>query len=371
MSMTVEEKRPAAAAPVLTLPASYYTEPGVFAAERERIFARNWILFAHLSQLREPGDFVTGRVAEEPLVVLRDGDGVLRGFYNVCRHRGHLLLAGSGNRRVITCPYHAWAYGLDGRLRVAPNSEHVAGFDKSRICLKPVRVETLAGFVFVNLDREAESLKTLTGTMEEEILGFAPQIADLAFAHRSEVVLEANWKVAIENFSECYHCAHAHPTFTSGIVEPTSYRITALARHHRHLSRARSGAAKSYAFDEAASPRGGEFLSVLIWPLSAIEVYPGGIVNSFLYLPESGGRTRQQVDWYFPESKLTPEGEELIEQHCATTLAEDVALCNAVQQGLASRSYDRGVLMVDAEGSELSEHAVAHLQRLVLEALEG
>ena len=148
-----------------TLPASFYTDPAVFEYEKEKIFARSWICVAHRSELAEKNDYITREVIGENIVVLRDRDGVLRAFYNVCPHRGHQLLSGSGRaRNVITCPYHAWTFKLDGELAHARNCDNVPNFDKDKSSLVPVKVEEYAGFVFINMDPEA-------GTVEEQLPG--------------------------------------------------------------------------------------------------------------------------------------------------------------------------------------------------------
>ena len=131
------------------LPATYYTDPAIYQLEMERIFHRSWNFAGYTAELRKPGDYLTCRVGEESIIVVRGQDQKLRAFYNVCRHRGHWLLEGAGNIGAITCPYHAWSYETNGELRFARASEQVPGFDKKHFCLKQVRVEVFCGFVFV------------------------------------------------------------------------------------------------------------------------------------------------------------------------------------------------------------------------------
>ena len=141
-----------------TLPSRLYLDESIYAQEKQKIFYCNWHYAGHLSQLNKPGDYLTATIADESIFIVRGQDDTLRGFYNVCRHRAHQLLEGSGNTRNIVCPYHAWSYALDGELRHARISEKVPGFDKSEFCLQPVRVDTLCDLVFFNLDPDAESL---------------------------------------------------------------------------------------------------------------------------------------------------------------------------------------------------------------------
>src|SRR5215468_3345635 len=159
-----------------TLPASYYFDPAIYAREREAIFYRSWSFVGHIAQLREAGNYITCRIGDQGVLVMRGKDSVLRAFYNVCSHRAHELLAGSGTAKVITCPYHAWSYHSDGRLRTARGSEKMAGFDAGEFCLKPVQVEELCGFVFVNLDPQAAPLKQQSGAFESEMRRYCPEI---------------------------------------------------------------------------------------------------------------------------------------------------------------------------------------------------
>ena len=352
------------------LPKRYYTAPEVFAAEIERIFCRTWQFAGLLEHLAKPGDYFATTAAGQDVLVLRGGDGTLRGFYNVCRHRAHRLLEGAGKVRRIVCPYHAWSYDLDGRLVHARNSENVAGFDDLDICLTPVRVETFCNLVFVNLDPDAEPLRRQTENLEDEIRGIAPNVEAVRLADRVEKEIEANWKVVIENFSECYHCAVAHPSFTKGVVDPASYRITPHRYYQRHSSAAQPEDRFAYEYDHGASAHADTFYSWYIWPAVAFQVYPGGGVNAFVWQPLSATRTRVVHDWYFPDVPATAAQKELVRQHRETTFAEDFPLVESVQRGLASRGYERGPLMIDRDGSELSEQGVFAIQQLVLEALE-
>src|SRR5689334_4377266 len=134
-----------------TLPSAVYTDAAVFAAEKDRIFARTWQVVGHAHQVANPGDYFTTELMGEPLLVVRGNDGILRGFYNVCRHRAGPPAEGCGSRRVFRCGYHGWTYGLDGRLISTPEFEGVQDFDAGQFGLRPVRCEEWSGLVFVNL----------------------------------------------------------------------------------------------------------------------------------------------------------------------------------------------------------------------------
>ncbi len=143
-----------------SLPSWYYIDPEILELEYERIFYRAWNFAGHVSQLKTRGDYITCTVGRESIIVMVGDGGALRAFYNVCRHRGHWLLEGSGNVDSIVCPYHAWRYATDGSLVYARSSEQVPGFDSSNFCLTAVQVEVFCGFVFVNLDPDASALAT-------------------------------------------------------------------------------------------------------------------------------------------------------------------------------------------------------------------
>jgi nitrite reductase/ring-hydroxylating ferredoxin subunit len=204
---TAGARRPLAKA--TTLPARFYTDPDVFAAEREAIFARSWISVARLEDLAVTGDYVTFAIAGEPVVVVRDRDGALRAFSNVCRHRNMTIVEGTGSAKALQCPYHLWTYRLDGTLARAPGMERAIGFDPATVCLPELRVEDWLGWVFVNLDPEAAPLAPqLTGL--EAIC--APH--DLGSMRRVGVLdypSPWNWKISVENFAESYHHPGVHP----------------------------------------------------------------------------------------------------------------------------------------------------------------
>jgi phenylpropionate dioxygenase-like ring-hydroxylating dioxygenase large terminal subunit len=349
----------------------YYTDPEVARREGEAIFFRTWQYLCHEGDLVEEGDYVTASVLDQDLAVIRQADGTLHGFYNVCAHRAHTLLEGRGNTRTITCPYHAWSYGLDGRLKRAPNSDRVAGFDAASICLTSVRVETLAGFVFVNLDPEAASLAETLGPEEEEIAAFAPEARGWRRRHHSTQHLACNWKVAVENYSECYHCAVAHPFLKDGVFDMASYRIETRARLHRHSCKGRAAENIPYAVDAAATPNAADFASWYLWPNFALEVYPGGYLDIYHWMPLGPGAVLQTIDWFAAPGTAAGDVERIGDLHLANTVAEDRTIVEAVQKGLGSRGYGSGALMIDRDLTENSEHAVRHFQALVLDALVG
>ena len=165
-----------------TLSAEYYLSEEIFELEKKDIFYKTWQYVAHESMLRDIGDYITLRLCDENIFVIRSSDNQLRAFYNVCRHRAHELLQGSGNvRKLIVCPYHAWSYSNDGELLRAPMSEHREAFEKADFCLREIRLEIFCGFVFVNLDDNCASMQTIAGDLEQDIREQIPYLDELEF----------------------------------------------------------------------------------------------------------------------------------------------------------------------------------------------
>ena len=359
-------------APLLehALEAACYTDPAVFAREREAIFFRTWQFACHRSQVARPGDYVVFPVLDQSLFVIRGADGELRAFYNVCKHRAHELLGGAGRKSVVTCPYHAWTYETDGRLRRAPNSETVPGFDRTKICLTRVRLEDFCGFLFVNLDDAARPMAELYPGVAEELSAFLPALDALAPVRRIAVEEACNWKVSVENYNECYHCKVAHPTFARGVVAPESYNVLPQGYCLRHTACAAPSQAMTYEIDPAAGAHAGDYSSWFLWPGFSFQVYPGGVLNTYFWHPLAVDRTLALREWFAPGGADSETLARLAEQDRDTTVAEDVVLVNSVQRGLRSRGYQAGPLIVDPATGINSEHSVAALKHWVLEALE-
>jgi len=200
------------------VPSTWYFDPDHYAFELGAITKRSWLLFAPVHQLNDPGDTVTGHVGDVPVVVVRGSDGALRGFVNLCRHRGYTVATQSGKCSVLTCRYHSWTYNLDGTLRAAPNSKDEPGFDKSALSLIPVAVDVLGPAVFVNLDADAPPLAQAHPRLAQMMQAAGVETDPDYYLESYNVVREieydfaSNWKLWYDNNTECYHC----PTIHSG-----------------------------------------------------------------------------------------------------------------------------------------------------------
>ena len=196
--------------PGYSLERDFYTDPAVFALEVDRIITRNWILVGHASEWREAGDFKVYEVAGESTIIVRGEDGEIRGFANVCRHRGSLVcLEKQGNASKFSCPYHGWTYDTRGRLSAARSMP--PDFDRGRHGLKPVSIGVIHGLVFVAFCDDPPSLQSAIDELAEPMAMF--DFENLKVAAFESYDIPANWKLAIENYQECYHCATAHPEY--------------------------------------------------------------------------------------------------------------------------------------------------------------
>ena len=343
-----------------TLPRDAYVAPELFAAERERIFAREWVLVGRAESLPEAGDALDVSVLGEPIVIVRGEDGALRAFFNVCRHRGSTLTKHAGAvvptpshvGKAIRCPYHSWTYGLDGALRTAPYLEAAIGDRKAEFGLHPAGLETWGGFLFVHLDPDGarargHTLRAQFGHAMDNLSNYP--LADLRLGRRIVYDVRANWKVMLENYNECYHCGGVHPELC---------KVVPAFREH-------GGA--SLDWDEGVPHREGAVTFTFSgttdrapFPgLSALEkvrhkgelIYPNLLlsaamdhVTAFMLLPIAPDRTMIACDFLFHPTEIakpsfdpsdTVDFWDLINR-------QDWAVCEGVQRGMTSRRFTHG-----------------------------
>jgi choline monooxygenase len=352
----------------VTLPFSWFADPEIFRREQERIFARTWQYVGVTDWVAEPGEFVTGRLGLVPIVIVRDHDGRLNGFVNICRHRATEVAQGRGRRETLQCPYHAWTYGLDGCLRNAPRSELEPGFDKSRFGLRPVAVDTWGPFVFANRDLDAPPLAEFLGDLPRIVQDAGIDFGRMAFRERQEWPIRANWKAVVENYLECYHCPTAHPGFSRLIdVDPEAYRLTSDRWYSSQV-----GVVRRRALDEGGTadyrPAGldvGEAHFHYFWPTFTINVFPGKPnLAAFAFFPIDAEQTMTVTDYFFGE-EMTEEEITAIQEFGNQVGVEDQALVESIQRAARSGGLEEGQLLLH------SEHLIQHFQRLVEGALRG
>lgn len=327
----------------------YYIEPALYEAERQAIFRRNWQMLGPVSQVAEPGQYLAVEMAGWKLFAIRGRDGVLRGFHNVCRHRGARLLAeGSGRCDLLRCPYHLWTYDHEGRLRKAPWFGDDPGFRVEDWPLEPISLDIWRGLIFVAIDPETSLLEQL-GDLPEEVEEF-PLETFTAVANE-RFVMQSNWKTYTDNFVEGYHIPGIHPSFIK-VIEFEAFETVA-----------RRGMIRMTAPQKDGSIYGGKWL--WIWPNWTLSVFPGGM-NTSRIDPLAVDRTELIYHFYFADTSAAGEERRrrTIETNC-NIVREDFGICEHTQRNYASGAYRPGPL------SPRHEQAVAYFQRRVLEALEG
>jgi choline monooxygenase len=349
-----------------TIPAQYYTDPAIYEREKEAIFFKSWNYACHVSQVAEPGSFVTCMVADQNIAVMRGQDGVLRAFYNVCSHRAHELLKGCGKANIITCPYHAWTYHMDGRLRTAVGQKRVEGFEAQEFGLRPVRLEEYAGFIFVNLDQDASPFRDQAGTLAADMAQYCDVVPTLKFAHRLTYELKANWKNVVDNFLECYHCSAAHPAFVD-LVDIQNYRTKTYGIYSSHISP--PGRSDNTAYQLPAGEER-DFAAWWVWPNVTFNIFPGAPNITVLHIMPTGPETtKEHFDVFLLEDKPSESEWQAIRYIDEVLQPEDIGLVESVQRGLHSKGYSQGRLMVDKDRTFNSEHGLHHFHAMVLEKL--
>jgi phenylpropionate dioxygenase-like ring-hydroxylating dioxygenase large terminal subunit len=317
-----------------TLPWGWYVSPDVLRGEQELIFRSAWHYAGPLAWVTEAGERFPCRAGAAPIVVVRDREGSLRAFLNVCRHRGSLIVKERGRRETLQCPYHAWTYGLDGSLRSAPRSEREESFEPAELGLRPALVDSWGPFVFVNADLDAPPLADSLGALPELV-----HTTGLVFRERCELELAANWKVAVENYLECYHCPVAHQVFSALVdVGPDAYRLEVS-----------DGLLSQYGERRGGGVGESSCQFHLVWPALKVIVYPG-VANLSIgpVWPIGPERSAGFLDYFFGPDVSEQAIRELIELDDQVG-SEDRELVEAVQQGLGSGLIDRGHLLLDSE----------------------
>ncbi len=321
-----------------TLPASWYTDPAVAERERRAIFARNWALFGPAHELARPGAYVARPVNGWPVVVLRDPEGALRAFHNVCRHRAAALFAdGAGVCAAkIACPYHGWTYELDGRLSLAPRFGE--RLDPAEVALLPVRVDTWRGCVFVCVDRDAPDLPAWLGSVPGLCAAY-PETEDLAYHGAFAVEGRANWKTYCDNTVEGYHLPFVHERLARS-VEGASVEIAGYDNHRLvcfHVTYRGTG----------ADLRGSSGLWFHRYPGFQAVIGPTGFKAERIEPVGAGALRSLSWAWYARDM----DGDEAAESFAwaESIVREDLGVCETVQRNLEAGAYTEGRLSPDME----------------------
>lgn len=333
-----------------TLPASWYTDPTVFAAERERVFGQSWQCVGRVDQVQSPGQFITADVAGEPVLLIRDDEGELRGFFNVCRHRAAPLLNDeSGCVGKLRCRYHGWTYDLAGRLKGTPEWEGVREFNREGNGLTPVGgVATLGPFVFVSLAPPARPLGAEFAPYPDAPHSTCGTPAAHVWHARRTYELTCNWKVYVDNYLDGgYHVNTVHPAL-AGAIDYRQYRTHVFPRCSLQTS------PLTPTIGAVGATRTGNAAYWWLWPNFMVNI-SAGVMDTNLVLPLGPGRCRVVFDFYFAAGV----SDEFKSQSIAVAeevQTEDTVICEQVHRGLHSRSYKNGRFSVRREAAGYAFH---------------
>ncbi len=321
-----------------TLPSHLYVDPLVLAEERERIFARTWQVVGHCQQAANPGDYFTVEVAGEPLLLVRDTNSKLRGYYNVCRHRAGPAAQGCGSRKVFRCLYHGWTYNLEGKLMNAPEFEGVENFRHEDFSLPPVRAEEWNGLIFVNLDPNPEPLLISLGELAKQASGY--NLERMKLFERRTYEMKCNWKTYVDNYLEGFHLPSVHPALNREL-DYSAYEVEPYPWHVKQSSPIRGaqpGDTPPRRYQDPADLSAAYFWAFPNW---MINCYPDNVSLNII-IPLDAERTAAIFDFYLPEDQFGSYAAKESVRFSDEIQREDMSICEAVQRNLRSRAYVRG-----------------------------
>jgi phenylpropionate dioxygenase-like ring-hydroxylating dioxygenase large terminal subunit len=336
-----------------TLPAEAYTSPEVFEWEKRNFFEASWVCVGRSVDLPNAGDRKAVRIGAESVLLVRDDAGSLKGFFNVCRHRGHELMATGTciNARVIRCPYHAWVYGLDGTLKGAPHFGGREDFDTDDYPLQKVDVGEWRGWLFVNPTGQGPDLRTHVGNLDDFVAPYEPE--RLTSAVRHDYVIQSNWKIVVENYHECYHCPQIHPELCQVTPPDSGYNLHPqgawaggtmdLMEHADTMSL--TGESFGVPLRGLDEERRRQVLYFGYFPNLLISLHPDYIMTHRIE-PLGPDRSLIECEWLWPPEALERDGFDpsYASDFWDITNKEDWNACEAVQRGAASRGYRQGPL---------------------------
>ena len=344
-----------------TIPASWYTDERLFELEKQTIFSRSWQFAARIDQLNKSGDYVTGEVAGEPIVVVRGGDNSLRAFFNVCRHHAAAVMTErEGHANQMRCPYHGWTYSLEGELKGTPDFSGVCVFDRAKSGLVPIGIGTWEKWVFLKL--EGDHLNESSAGLDE-FLGIdlidqfqKLHLGDLHWVESRRYTLNCNWKVFVDNYLDGgYHVPHLHKGLDS-VLNYSNYSI----EDSEHFCLQSSPMAEGDDDGVNAVRTGKRALYYWLYPNFMMNWYEG-MLDTNLVRPLAVDRTEVIFDFYFADVSASALERNLASIEVSDRIQEeDLDICESVQRGLRSRAYKAGRLSVRREAGEHLFHRLLH-----------
>jgi choline monooxygenase len=340
----------------LTIPASWYTDERMHDLEMRTVFARTWQMVCRLDQIRNPGQYVTTETGTEPIVVVRGHDGVLRGFFNVCRHHAAAVMTEpEGSASQLRCPYHGWTYSLAGELKGTPDFAGVCDFDRAQNGLVPVAVEVWEQWVFARVAGEDTLSSFLGADLIEQMRPL--ELGSLHWLERRHYFFDCNWKVFVDNYLDGgYHVPHLHKGLDS-VLDYGNYQIENGARFCLQASPLISAGADA---ETGAVRRGERALYYWLYPNFMINWYQGAM-DTNLVISRGVAKTEVIFDFYFPDVSAAALARNRQSIAVGQRIQEeDVAICKSVQRGLRSRAYNAGRLSVRREAGEHLFHRLLY-----------
>jgi choline monooxygenase len=331
-----------------TIPAPWYVDPRIAELEAKTVFSKTWQMVGRADQVEKPGQFVTASIAGEPIVVVRGNDGVLRGFFNVCRHHAAAVVTEPcGQASILHCPYHGWNYGLDGSLKGMPEFDGVKGFDRQQNGLVPVKADTWENFAFVNLDPNAAPLREFLGGLVKRVAPLG--LGKLHYFDRRVYDIHCNWKVFVDNYLDGgYHVPHLH----KGLNSVLDYKEYTIENEDRYCLQSSPMVASQEDVATGATRKGDRAWYFWQYPNLMINCYEG-YLDTNLVLPIDVDHCRVIFEFYFANiSDARREYNQQSVEVGGRVQEEDLGICEAVQRGLKSRAYGAGRLSVRREAGE-------------------
>ncbi|HJU82057.1 MAG TPA: aromatic ring-hydroxylating dioxygenase subunit alpha [Acidimicrobiia bacterium] len=336
-----------------TLPGLAYHSTELFGWEQAELFNRHWVCLGRTEDLVQAGQLRALDHGEESVLIARDRDGIVRGFSNVCRHRGHPLLevGEAVAARQIRCPYHSWSYRFDGGLRAAPTLTRSPDFDATVWPLHSLRVEEWLGWLFLDMSGQAAPLTEVFGNLEHYLAAYEPE--RLVRAERHSYEIAANWKLVVENYHECYHCTSIHPELcqvtppdSGEDIAPTGLWCggTMILKDHA-VTMSLTGASEGVNFRRLQAGQERQVLYIGLFPNLLISPHPDYVLTHRM-IPLAPGRTLIECDWLFPPEAL--ERPDFSPAYAVDfwdiTNREDWTACENVQRGTRNRGHRPGPL---------------------------
>jgi choline monooxygenase len=331
-----------------TIPAAWYVDSRIAELEGQTVFSKTWQMIGRADQVEKPGQFVTATVAGEPIVAVHGNDGILRGFYNVCRHHAAAVVTEPcGQASILHCPYHGWNYGLDGSLKGMPEFDGVKGFDRQKNGLVPVKADVWEKFVFGNLDPQAAPLNDFLGGMVKRAAPLG--VSKLQYFDTRTYDIHCNWKVFVDNYLDGgYHVPHLH----KGLSSVLDYKQYTIENEDRFCLQSSPMVSSEEDAATGATRKGDRAWYFWQYPNLMINCYEG-YMDTNLVIPIDVDHCRVIFDFYFGDvSEAAREYNDQSVAVGARVQDEDLDICEAVQRGLKSRAYGAGRLSVRREAGE-------------------